>query len=158
MTDFAWRTGRKCVFKNFVHLVFITKYRRNVITPKMLKQMHFLIDETCKQMDCELIEFNGEDDHIHMMINVHPKLAISNLVGKLKGKTSYFMRKYYNYHVKQYLWGNRFWSPSYCIVSCGGAPLNLVKQYIENQRLPTLEKHIKKSLAQTKKKNALTLK
>ena len=104
MSDYVWRTGRKCVFKNFVHLVFITKYRRDVITSQMLNQMQFLVDETCNQMDCKLIEFNGEDDHIHMMINVHPKLAISNLAGKLKGKTSYFMRKYHKNHVKQYLW------------------------------------------------------
>ena len=88
--------------------MFITKYRREVITPSMLKQMQCLIDETCMQMASKLIEFNKEDDHIHMIINVHPKLAISNLVGKLKGKTSYFMRKYYKNHVKHYLWGNRF--------------------------------------------------
>ena len=57
-----------------------------------------MIAKTCTQMDCKLIEFNGEDDHIHIMVNVHPKLAISNLVGKLKGKTSYFMRKNHWYH------------------------------------------------------------
>ena len=101
-------------------------------------------------MDCELLEFNGEDDHIHMMIHVHPKLAISNLAGKLKGKTSYFMRKYHTTYVKRFLWGNRFWSPSYCMVSCGGAPLDIIKKYIENQRTPTLEKHIKKSVALTR--------
>ena len=149
MSDYKWRTGRKFVFKNIVHLVFITKYRRDVINLKMLEQMHDIIDETCKQMDCKLIEFSGEDDHIHMMIHVHPKLAISNLAGKLKGKTSYFMHKYHQNHVKKFLWGNRFWSPSYCVVSCGGAPLDIVKKYIENQRIPILEKHVKKSIALT---------
>jgi putative transposase len=116
----------------------------------MLKQMQKIIKETCIQMQAELLEFNGGDDHIHMMIHVHPKLAISNLAGKLKGKTSYFMRKIHQNHVKKYLWGNRFWSPSYCVVSCGGAPLDMVKQYIENQRSPTLEKHVKKSKALTR--------
>ena len=147
--EYPWRTGRKCLFKNFIHLVFVTKYRRGVLTSKMLSEIGFLIDETCMQMDCELIEFNGEDDHIHMMVNVHPKLAISNLVGKLKGKTSYFMRKNHWNHTKKYLWGKHFWSPSYCVVSCGGAPLAIIKKYIENQRLPTEEKHVKKSKALT---------
>ena len=52
MSEYVWRTGRKCVFKNFVHLVFITKYRRDVINFEMLKQMQHIIDETCNQMDC----------------------------------------------------------------------------------------------------------
>src|SRR5687767_13094022 len=86
------RHGRHCVFKNFVHLVFVTKYRRNVISDPMLKRMEDLIKETCEQMECELIEFNGEHDHVHLMVSVHPKLAVSNLVGKLKGKTAYFIR------------------------------------------------------------------
>jgi putative transposase len=116
----------------------------------MLKQMQKIIEETCEQMLCKLLEFNGDNDHIHLMIHVHPKLAISNLVGKLKGKTSYFMHKIHPTHVKKYLWGNRFWSPSYCVVSCGGAPLDVVKKYIDNQRAPTLEKHIKKSKALTR--------
>ena len=73
--------------------------------------------ETCEQMDCELLEFGGEDDHIHMMVSVHPKLAISNLVSKLKGKSSYMIRREYWDRVKTMLWGNHFWSPSYCVVS-----------------------------------------
>ena len=98
------------------------------------------MDETCKQMDCELLEFGGEDDHIHMMVSVHPKIAISNLAGKLKGKSSYVLRREYASHLKTMLWGNHFWSPSYCVVSCGGASLETVKKYIQNQRTPTSEK------------------
>jgi len=88
MSEYPWRTGRKCVFKNYIHLVLVPKYRKKVFTSKMLDRCEDLIKETCLQMDCEMIEFNGEEDHIHIMVNVHPKLAISNLVGKLKGKTS----------------------------------------------------------------------
>lgn len=134
--SFNWRTGRHCVFKNNVHLVFITKYRRDVLTDPMLKRMEKLIKETCSQMDCELIEFNGEHDHVHVMISVHPKLAVSNLVGKLKGKTAYFIRQEFSKEVRKKLWGDHFWSPSYCVVSCGGAPLEIVRKYIEDQRRP----------------------
>jgi putative transposase len=130
------RHGRHCVFKNFMHLVFVTKYRRDVITEPMLKRMEELLRETCEQMECELIEFNGEDDHVHLMVSAHPKVAVSNLVGKLKGKTAYFIRQEFSKEVRKKLWGEHFWSPSYCVVSCGGAPLEIVNKYIEDQRRP----------------------
>ena len=88
-----------------------------------------------------------------MMANIHPKFAVSNFVGKIKGKTSYFLRREFWPDVKKKLWGKHFWSPSYCVVSCGGAPLDIVKKYIENQRVPTLEKHAKKSMEVSKAKN-----
>lgn len=147
MTDYPWRTGRKCIFKNYIHLVLVTKYRRGMFNQKMLKRVHELIEETCNQMDCELIEFNGEKDHVHLIVNVHPKQAISHFVGKIKGKTSYFLRKEYWDTVKTKLWGNHFWSPSYCVVSVGGAPIDIVRKYIEEQKRPTIEKHVKKSKA-----------
>src|SRR3954452_13886846 len=95
------RHGRHCVFRNFVHLVFVTKYRRDVITNTMLTRMKELIGETCNQMECELIEFNGEDDHVHLMVSVHPKVPISSLVGKLKGKTAYFIRQEFSKEIKK---------------------------------------------------------
>jgi putative transposase len=147
MKEYPWRTGRSCVFKNYIHLVLVTKYRRNVFTDTMLTRLEEIIKETCSQMDCELIEFNGEDDHCHLMINAHPKLAISNLVGKIKGKTSYFLRREFWSIIKTKLWGKHFWSPSYCLVSVGGATISTVREYIENQRRPLEEKHVKKSLA-----------
>lgn len=146
MKEYKWRTGRKCVYKNFLHLVLVTKYRKNAITQPMLERMKFLIDETCEQMDCELLEFNGESDHVHLMVSVHPKYSVSNFVGKIKGKTSYFMRKEFWKDIKNKLWGVHFWSPSYCVVSCGGAPLEIVKKYIEEQSAPTSESAAKKSI------------
>jgi putative transposase len=149
---YEWRTGRACVYKNNVHLVFVTKYRRGVFTKQMLERVHEIIKETCLQMDCELLEFGGEDDHVHIMVAVHPKVAVSNLVGKLKGKSSYMIRREYWEHVKNMLWGNHFWSPSYCVVSCGGASLDVVKQYIANQNTPASDKAVKTSIALSKKK------
>lgn len=146
MSDiFLWRTGRSCVFKNHVHLVFVTKYRRKAITDKMLSRLEELFSETCLQMDAELLEFNGEDDYVHLLLSCPPKLAISNLVQKLKGKSAYFLRREFWDHIKDKLWGNHFWSPSYCVVSCGGAPLETVRKYIEDQRCPPNEKQIERS-------------
>lgn len=142
---YQWRTGRSCVFKNNVHLVFVTKYRREVFTGDMLDRMRVLFIESCEQMDVELIEFGGEDDHVHVLVNVPPKLAISNLVGKLKGKSSYFLRKEFMPQLKTKLWGKHLWSPSYCVVSCGGAPLEIVRQYVDHQRRPPTAKQINQS-------------
>lgn len=131
-----WRVGRYCIFKNIVHLVFVTKYRRNVFTQTMLERLQELLAETCLQMDSELIEFNGEGDHVHVLVCVHPKLSISNLVGKLKGKSAYFLRREFWTELQTKLWGKHLWSPSYCVVSCGGASLDVVRQYIESQQTP----------------------
>ena len=155
MTDkYPWRTGRSCVFKNNLHLVFVTKYRRDVFTLEMLNRMKELLVETCEQMDVALLEFGGEDDHVHLLVTVPPKLAVANLVGKLKGKSSYFLRKEYSRQLKKKLWGKHLWSPSYCVVSCGGVPLDIVKAYVENQRKPPSGKAIKQSKLLTKKQRA----
>ena len=148
---YEWRTGRSCLYKNTVHLIFVTKYRRDVLTLNMLDRLQDIFIETAQQMECELLEFGGEDDHVHLMISVNPKIAIANLVGKLKGKSSYLLRSEYWDVIKNKLWGNHFWSPSYCVVSCGGASLEVVKSYIENQRKPPSEKQVKQSKAISKR-------
>ena len=92
---YPWRTGRSCVFKNYIHLVFTTKYRRGVFTVTILDRLKTIFSETCCQMEADLIEFGGEDDHVHLMVICPPKLAVANLVGKLKGKSSYLIRREY---------------------------------------------------------------
>src|SRR3990167_4921394 len=144
---YEWRTGRSCIFKNHLHLVFVTKYRQDVLTKEMLNRLHDIFQETCLQMDCECLEFSGEHDHVHLLVAVHPKVAVSNLVGKLKGKSSYILRGEFWERIKKKLWGNHFWSPSYCVVSCGGTSIATVKAYIENQQAPPSEKQIKQSKA-----------
>lgn len=137
MVDISdWRSGRHCVFKNFIHLVFIPKYRKAVFTKAMLERLKELFSETCIQMDCELLEFNGEKDHVHLLVSLHPKHSISNLVGKLKGKSAYFLRREFANELEKKLWGAHLWTHSYCVASCGGAPLDIVKKYIENQNSP----------------------
>lgn len=148
--EYKWRTGRHCIFKNSIHLVFVTKYRRGVFTAEILERMKEIFIETTMQMEAELLEFGGEDDHIHVMVSCPPKLAISNLVGKLKGKSSYILRKEYWPLLKSKLWGKNLWSHSYCVVSCGGAPMETVKKYIENQRTPPSANAVRQSIQETK--------
>ncbi len=143
--DFEWRTGRHCVFKNHIHLVFVTKYRRGVLTDEMLERLKAVYSETMEQMEGELLEFGGEDDHVHLLVAAHPKTAVSALVGKLKGKSSYVLIQEFWPAIKKKLWGDHFWSPSYCVVSCDGAPLEVIREYVESQRKPPEKKHIEQS-------------
>ena len=148
---YEWRTGRSCICKNQVHLVFVTKYRRGVFTLEMGERLRSIFSETCEQMQCELMEYSFEADHVHLMVQVHPKIAVSNLVGKLKGKSSYVLRREFWESVRTKLWGDKFWSPSYCVVSCGGGSLEQVAAYIENQNKPPSEKAVKQSKAISKR-------
>ena len=80
------RHGRHCVFKMHVHLVFVTKYRRGVFTKEILNDLQSIFKEVCDDFEAELVEFDGEDDHVHLLVNhPPPKVAVSNLVNSLKG-------------------------------------------------------------------------
>ena len=129
------RSGRHCVFNMHTHLVFVTKYRKDVFTKSMLDAMKGMFEKVCSDFEAELTEFNGEDDHVHLLINYPPKVAVSNLVNSLKGVSSRHLRKEFP-EIKNKLWGGSLWSPSYFASSCGGAPLEIIKQYIEQQQSP----------------------
>jgi putative transposase len=80
------------------------------------------------------MEFNGEDDHVHLLVNYPPKIAVSMLVNSLKGVSSHLVRKRNYPSVRKKLWGGALWSPSYFAGSCGAAPFGIIRQYIEPQR------------------------
>lgn len=129
-----YRRGRHCVFAIHAHLVFVTKYRRGVFRQEHLDSLHRILADVCKDFDAELIEFNGERDHVHLLINYPPKVALSALVNSLKGVSSRLLRKEFgDFHP----WLKRrgvLWSPSYFAASCGGAPIEILRQYIEQQQ------------------------
>lgn len=129
------RSGRHCVFNIHIHLVFVTKYRKDVFTKAMLDAMAGMFKKVCLDFEAELVEFNGKDEHVHLLINYPPKVAVSNLVNSLKGVSSRHLRKDFP-EIKNKLWGGSLWSPSYFASSCGGAPLEIIKQYIEQQQSP----------------------
>ena len=92
--------------------------------------------DICAGVGAELREFNGETDHVHLLVHYPPSLALSVLVNRLKGVSSRRLLQQYPAHVRKYLWGKHFWSPSYFAASCGGASLSIIKQYIEQQNRP----------------------
>jgi putative transposase len=130
------RTGRHCVFNLHVHLVFVTKYRRNVFTQAILDDLKIIFDSVCHDFDAVLVEFDGEDDHVHLLVHYPPKISISSLVNSLKGVSSRMIRKKNYPSIAKKLWGGALWSPSYFAASCGGAPITIIKQYIQQQNTP----------------------
>lgn len=130
------RRGRTCVFLMHVHLVFVTKYRRKVFTKQILEELKAIFISICTDFEADLIEFEGEGDHVHLLVNYPPKLAISKLVNSLKGVSSRLLRRKHYPSIQRALWGKHLWSPSYFAGACGGAPLSVIQQYIEQQDAP----------------------
>lgn len=130
------RSGRHCVFNMHVHLVFITKYRRAIFKKAMLESMRMIFTLICERFEAELVEFDGERDHVHLLVHYQPKLAISKLVNSLKGASSRVLRRQFKQEIEKYYWKGVLWSPSYFAGSCGGAPIDVIRKYIEQQKTP----------------------
>ncbi|AUS99083.1 IS200/IS605 family transposase [Nostoc sp. CENA543] len=131
------RKGSHSVFSVRLHFVFVTHYRRKALNAEMLNRLTQMIEQVSNKMDCQLIEFNGESDHIHILLDFHPKNSIAAVVGSLKSATARMLKKEFPQEVKKYYWGKvSFWSNSYYVSSCGGAPIEVLKKYIQNQDTP----------------------
>ena len=130
------RRGRHVVFNLHVHLVFVAKYRRKVFTKEILDDMRGILESVCTDFEAQLVEFEGEDDHVHLLVNYPPKVSISKLVNSLKGVSSRMIRQKNYPSIREKLWGGALWSPSYFAGSCGGAPISIIRQYIEQQNTP----------------------
>lgn len=102
----------------------------------MLTFCEMVMRKVCEDFGATLTEFNGERDHVHLLVHYPPKVALSVLVNSLKGVSSRRLRAEYTGRVNRATMYDRFWSPSYFAGSCGGAPLAMVKEYIENQKQP----------------------
>jgi putative transposase len=120
------------VFALHVHLVFVTKYRRKVFTADHLTLLADVFADVCADFGAVLTECNGEDDHVHLLIEYPPTVQHSRLVNSLKGLSSRRLRQRYRVRTHR----DHLWSPSYFAGSCGGAPLSIIRQYVENQRRP----------------------
>jgi putative transposase len=132
MTQF--RRGSHVVFRIHLHVTFVTKYRRKILTQEMLEAMKPVLERVLEANQCILSEFNGEPDHVHLLIDMHPDNNISDLIASLKSASSRVLRLEFKEEIDKVYWGKaKLWHDSKCIVSCGGAPLEIVKQYIQEQ-------------------------
>ena len=103
---------------------------------RIINELKTIFETVCLQFNAELIEFDGEEDHVHLLILYPPQLSISELVFRLKGTSSMLIRKRKYPTVRAKLWGNALWSSSYFASSCTGAPISIIRQYIDRQKTP----------------------
>lgn len=136
MSKQAFKTLFHCTYALQYHLVIVTKYRKQCLTAEMLEDLRNICSKQIEMKEGTLLEFNGESDHIHMLLELPPKMAISMLVNSLKTVSSRLLRRDHGDHLKTYYWKPVLWSRSYFVASCGGAPLAVIKQYIEQQDTP----------------------
>lgn len=130
------RHGRHCVFQMHVHLVFVTKYRKKqIFDGDAINRLRILFDSVCQDFASQLVEMDGEDNHVHLLVNYPPKHSVSSLVNSLKGVSSRRLRRERPDLAARY-WKGVLWSPSYFAASCGGAPIGVLKAYIEQQKTP----------------------
>lgn len=127
------RHGRHCVFSLHVHLVFVTKYRRKVLTADSLEWLKVQCTKVCAMQGALLEACDGEDDHLHLLVNYPPTLPVSVLVNALKGSSSRLLRIEFPAIAKRY-WKGVLWTPSYFAASTGGVTLETIKKYVEEQR------------------------
>jgi putative transposase len=116
-----------------VHLVCVTKYRRKLFDDAALEWLRGHFAKVCATMGCELLACDGEDDHLHAIVEHPPKLSVSVIVNALKGTSSRVLRKQRPDIARRYFDGV-LWSPSYLAASTGGAALDIVRKYVEQQR------------------------
>lgn len=131
------KSTRHAKYLLHAHVVFTPKYRKKIFTKEHLDLMKEVFNDICKINDSTLEEFDGEEDHVHLLITYPPRIALSVLVNSLKGVSSRKLRQKFKVFQKEY-WGEdvALWSRSYFVASVGGAPIEILKQYIEQQNTP----------------------
>jgi putative transposase len=127
------KTLYHCVFSLHLHFVLVTKYRRRCIDAPILARLQTIFAHLAERWGCKILEFHGEPDHVHLLLSVNPKVAPSVLVNNFKTVSSRLIRKEFATQVRRIYRKPVFWSRSYCIVRCGGAPLSVLKQYLQGQ-------------------------
>ena len=130
------RKGRHVVYRLHAHLIFLTKYRGKVFTVEHLVKLKEMFEGICNNHKAEITQFNGESDYVHFLIHYHPDCSLSKLTNALKARSSREMKRHFP-ELNQVAWRkNALWSPSYFVGSVGGAPIDVLRQYIEQHNKP----------------------
>lgn len=131
------QSSRQSVFDLKYHIILSTKYRHKCITQEMLLRMKEIFSNISQSWRCELIEFNGEADHVHLLVSAHPSMDLSRFIGNLKTTSSRYLRKEFSEHLRRFFWKNKLWNNSYAVVTAGGhANIEQLIKYIQDQQAP----------------------
>lgn len=131
----TYRRNRHAVYLLTYHVIFVTKYRKKVITDEMGDFMKNHAAYLCGRMECDMLSAETDRDHMHMLISMPPDVAPVKLINTLKTQLSKEVHLKYREHIEKYLWGDTpFWSASYFCATTGSVSMETVKNYIEEQR------------------------
>lgn len=123
------------VFSLYYHLITVVKYRQKVFTEEnIITDIKNIFEDISKDFDVTIIEQECGVDHIHVLFKCKPTLNVTKYINILKGHSSRKIRKKYQGFLKGKLWGDSFWSPSYFLATSGNVTLDILKEYVENQR------------------------
>jgi putative transposase len=119
------------------HLVLTTKYRKKILSAAMIDRLHEVFESLLEKWECKIIEFNGEQDHVHLLFQYHPDVHLSKLVNSLKSISSRKLRQEFLPQLEKVYYKKKVvWNSSYFIASCGGVTISTLRKYIENQDKP----------------------
>ena len=118
------------------HLVLVTKYRKKCLSNEMLNRLEEIVKKNCADWEIDLLEFNGEADHIHLLLEMHPNIMPSKFINNLKTVSSRLIRKEFEEELKPYYWKPVLWTRAYCLLTTGGATIDVIREYIKNQERP----------------------
>ena len=114
------------------HLILVTKYRRQVFDDEVSDRAKAIFERIAPDYKIEVVEWNHDKDHVHILFKAHPKTEISKFINTYKSASSRLLKKEFPM-IKTKLWEDKFWSQSFCLITTGGAPLEVIKQYIVDQ-------------------------
>lgn len=120
------------VFLLYYHLVLVIKYRRHVLDDDVMKRAREIFDYISPRYNIFVQEWNGEQDHVHILFKAHPNSSLSKFINAYKSASSRLLKKEFS-AIREKLWKEYFWSKSFCLITTGGASLDVVKQYIQTQ-------------------------
>ncbi|CAI3262198.1 IS200/IS605 family transposase [Enterococcus cecorum] len=125
-------TNNHSVFLLYYHLILVTKYRRQVIDDDISDYAKETFERISESYHITLVEWNHDKDHVHIMFKAHPKTELTKFINAYKSASSRLIKRDFP-RVKQFLWKEQFWSKSFCLLTTGGAPIDVIKKYIQNQ-------------------------
>ncbi|MBG0968034.1 IS200/IS605 family transposase [Bacillus sp. SRB3LM] len=120
------------VFLLYYHLVLVVKYRRNVFDDDMSDYAKDMFVRLSENYNITLVEWNHDVDHVHILFKAHPNTEMTKFINAYKSASSRLIKRDFP-QVKKKLWKETFWSRSFCLLTTGGSPIDVVKTYIENQ-------------------------
>lgn len=133
----TYNKAYRAVYNLTAHIVLVTKYTKAVLTDKLLTELEAIFTSILKTRDGELIEFNGEKDHLHLLVSYKPSISVSNLVANLKATSSKTMWRNHADYLNQKYHRKVLWTGSYFVASCGGVTIEKLRQYVEQQDRPS---------------------